>query len=58
MPSGAITFHWQISRKSCVQQLQDEHIRSGAPENVLIYVKHMKNSQKLNSDLPVLKFVL
>ena len=42
-----------------VPQLQNEHMWSGTPAKVLTYVTHMENSQKkLNSDLPVLKFVL
>ena len=36
-----------------VQKLQNEHMWSGAPAKVLIYVTHIQNSQKkLNSDLP------
>ena len=42
-----------------VQQLQGNHMWSGTPAKVFTDLTHMENSQKnLNSDLPVLKFVL
>ena len=48
-----------LEKVNSVQQLQNEHMRSGTPAKVLTYVTHMDNSQKnMNSDLPVLIFVL
>ena len=56
MPTGTLKFH---EKANSVQQLQNDHMWSGAPVNVLTYVAHMENSpKKLNSNLPVLKFVL
>ena len=42
-----------------VQQLQNKHMWSGTPAKVFTYLTHVENSpENLNSDLPVLKFVL
>ena len=52
-----LTDFWE--KVSSAQKLQNEHKGSGTPAKVLTYVTHMKDSQKnLNSDLPVLKFVM